>query len=58
VYAHGEEFFITGCKESPVEKEKQMIAKMLTLQFPRGHIAQRLGMSRTTLYRKMKKYGF
>ncbi|MDA8141893.1 MAG: sigma 54-interacting transcriptional regulator [Desulfobacteraceae bacterium] len=43
--------------EPPVEKEKQLIRKMLDLKFQQKQIAERLNISRTTLFRKIKKYG-
>ncbi len=43
--------------ESPIEKEKQLIAQMLDLKYKKKDIAERLNMSRVTLYRKIKKYG-
>ncbi|HQG66797.1 MAG TPA: sigma 54-interacting transcriptional regulator [Smithella sp.] len=43
--------------ESPEEKEKRLIRHMLTLKFSKNNIAEQLGMSRTTLFRKIKKYG-
>lgn len=47
----------TDVLESPLEKEKQMIVKMMGLGFKKMEIAERLNMSRTTLYRKIKKHG-
>ena len=43
--------------ESPEDAEKKLISRMLTLRFPKNQIAERLNVSRTTLFRKMKKYG-
>lgn len=43
--------------EPPGEAEKKLISRMLALQFPKRHIAERLNVSRTTLFRKMKKHG-
>lgn len=43
--------------ESPEENEKQLIIKMLDLKFHKMKIAERLNISRATLYRKFKKYG-
>ena len=43
--------------ESPVDAEKKLIDRMLTLKFPKKKIAERMKISRTTLFRKMKKYG-
>ncbi|MEE9913086.1 MAG: sigma 54-interacting transcriptional regulator [Deltaproteobacteria bacterium] len=42
--------------ESPVEKEKKLIMKMLELQFDKMAIAEKLKISRATLYRKIDKY--
>lgn len=46
-----------GDMESPEEKEKNIIIKMLDLNFDKTMIAERLNISRATLYRKIKKYG-
>ncbi len=46
-----------GDMESPMEKEKNMIIKMLDLNFAKMDIADKLHVSRATLYRKFKKYG-
>ncbi len=46
-----------GKLESPQEAEKKMIAYLLTLKFRKTQIADRLNMSRVTLFRKIKKYG-
>lgn len=43
--------------ESPEKNEKQLIQKMLDLNFPKIQIAKKLNISRATLYRKIKKYG-
>ncbi len=43
--------------ESPEEAEKKMIHHLLTLKFRKNQIADRLNMSRVTLFRKIKKYG-
>jgi transcriptional regulator with PAS, ATPase and Fis domain len=43
--------------ESPIDAEKKLISRMLTLKFPKRQIAERMNVSRTTLFRKMKKYG-
>ncbi len=43
--------------ESPEDAEKKLISRMLNLRFPRNQIAERMKVSRTTLFRKMKKYG-
>ncbi len=43
--------------ESPAEKERQTIIKMIELKFQKTQIAERLNISRATLYRKIKKYG-
>lgn len=36
--------------------EKQMITKMIRMNLPKSEIAQRMSISRPTLYRKMKEY--
>ncbi len=43
--------------ETPSEKEKRLLRHMLSLKLTRENIALQLNMSRTTLYRKLKKYG-
>jgi transcriptional regulator with PAS, ATPase and Fis domain len=43
--------------ESPEDAEKKLISRMLNLRFPKNQIAKRLNVSRTTLFRKMKKNG-
>jgi sigma-54 dependent transcriptional regulator, acetoin dehydrogenase operon transcriptional activator AcoR len=43
--------------ESPEHAEKKLIGRMLNLRFPKNQIAERMKVSRTTLFRKMKKYG-
>jgi len=43
--------------ESPEETEHKTILKLLHLKFPKNIIAQKMNISRMTLYRKMKKYG-
>ena len=43
--------------ESPEDAEKKLIGRMLNLRFPKNQIAERMAVSRTTLFRKMKKYG-
>jgi len=43
--------------ESPEEGEKKLISRMLSLKFPKNQIAERMKVSRTTLFRKMRKYG-
>jgi len=43
--------------ESPEESEKKMIRHLLTLKFRKNQIAERLNMSRVTLFRKIRKYG-
>ncbi len=48
----------TGELESPVEKEKKIIRHMLDLGFDKKSIADKLNLSRATLYRRLKKYGF
>ena len=42
--------------ESPEETEKIMIARMLNLKFRKKQIAERLNISRTTLFRKIRRY--
>ncbi|MFO7569149.1 MAG: sigma 54-interacting transcriptional regulator [Smithellaceae bacterium] len=42
--------------ESPDEKEKKIIVKMMGLNFQKMDIADKLNISRATLYRKLKKY--
>lgn len=42
--------------ESPEKKEKQLISRMLDLNFKKTQIAERLHISRATLYRKIRKY--
>ena len=46
-----------GDMESPEEKEKKVIIKMLNLHYNKIDIAEKLNVSRATLYRKIKKYG-
>jgi transcriptional regulator with PAS, ATPase and Fis domain len=43
--------------EAPREVERRIISRMLHLEVPKNKIAQKLGVSRTTLYRKLAKYG-
>ncbi len=43
--------------ELPSEKEKRLLRHMLTLNLSKNNIAKQLNMSRTTLYRKINKYG-
>lgn len=43
--------------ETPDEKEKRLLRHMLTLKLSKNNIALQLNMSRTTLYRKLKRYG-
>lgn len=43
--------------QSPAETERKLIARMLTLNFPKKQIARKINVSRTTLFRRMKKYG-
>jgi transcriptional regulator with PAS, ATPase and Fis domain len=43
--------------ESPEDAEKKLIGHMLNLRFPKNQIAEKMAVSRTTLFRKMKKYG-
>ncbi len=42
--------------EAPEEVEKRMIRHLLNLKYPKKKIADSLKISRTTLFRKMKKY--
>jgi len=42
---------------SPEETEQNLIRHMLTLKLSKNNIAKQLGISRTTLFRKLKKYG-
>ncbi len=44
--------------ESPESTEKRIIGHLLSLKFRKNQIAKQLNLSRTTLFRKMKKYGF
>ncbi|HNY65101.1 MAG TPA: sigma 54-interacting transcriptional regulator [Deltaproteobacteria bacterium] len=53
LHAHGPDLDM----ESPIDAEKKLISRMLTLKFPKRQIAERMNVSRTTLFRKMKKYG-
>jgi len=46
-----------GFMESPEETERKAIMKLLHLKFPKNIIAQKMNISRMTLYRKMGKYG-
>jgi len=43
--------------ESPEESEKKMIKHLLMLKFRKNQIAERMNISRVTLFRKIKKYG-
>ncbi|MDD5168963.1 MAG: sigma 54-interacting transcriptional regulator, partial [Syntrophales bacterium] len=43
--------------ESPKDMEKKMIMNMMRMDVPKNKIANRLKISRTTLYRKIEKYG-
>ena len=43
--------------ESPEESEKSILLKMVELNFPKTEMADKLKISRATLYRKFKKYG-
>lgn len=43
--------------ESPEEKEKKIIVKMMDLNYQKLDIAEKINVSRATLYRKIKKYG-
>ncbi|MFO7568410.1 MAG: sigma 54-interacting transcriptional regulator [Smithellaceae bacterium] len=43
--------------ESPEDQEQKIIRHMLALKFKKNQIAERLNISRTTLFRKMRKYG-
>ncbi len=42
---------------SPEDTEQTLIRHMLGLKLSKNNIAQQLGISRTTLFRKLKKYG-
>lgn len=42
--------------ESPEESERKIIKRMLELKYNKIQIAQKLNISRATLYRKIKKY--
>ena len=42
--------------ESPEEREKKIITKMMDLNFQKTDIAAKLSVSRATLYRKIKKF--
>ncbi len=42
---------------SPEEEELRLIRHMLNLKLSKNNIAQQLGLSRTTLFRKLKRYG-
>ncbi|MCK9273888.1 MAG: sigma 54-interacting transcriptional regulator [Syntrophales bacterium] len=44
--------------ESPEEREKKIILKMLDMKYRKTKIAEKLNISRATLYRKMKKFNF
>ncbi len=46
-----------GDMESPREKEKKLIERMLELGFDKAMIAEKLNVSRATLYRKFKRHG-
>jgi len=46
-----------GDMESPREKERKLIERMLELDFDKMMIAEKLNVSRATLYRKFKKHG-
>ena len=41
---------------SPKHFEREMIAKMLEANLTKSDIAQKMEMTRTTLYRKLKQY--
>ncbi len=43
--------------ELPSEKEKRLLRHMLSLKLSKDNVARQLNMSRTTLYRKLKRYG-
>jgi len=45
-----------GDMVSPEEIERKLIEKMLDLKFPKIQIAEKLNVSRATLYRKLKRY--
>lgn len=42
--------------ESPGDTERKLISRMLSLKFRKKQIAERMNISRTTLFRKMKEY--
>jgi len=42
--------------ESPEDAERKLIGRMLALNFRKNQIAERLNISRTTLFRKINKY--
>jgi transcriptional regulator with PAS, ATPase and Fis domain len=42
--------------DGPVEHEKNLILKMLAMKYQKNKIAQRMKISRATLYRKMKRF--
>lgn len=46
-----------GEMESPREKEKKLIMKMMDLRFDKMAIAEKLNVSRATLYRKIGQHG-
>jgi transcriptional regulator with PAS, ATPase and Fis domain len=42
---------------APEEEERQMIARLLHQKMRKNRIAEKMNISRATLYRKMKLYG-
>ncbi len=56
-HAPGQDMDMYVDMESPEDAEKKLIGRMLNLRFPKNQIAERMNVSRTTLFRKMKKYG-
>lgn len=52
----------TGWREalylrSPEEEEREVLNRMLKMGYAKKNIAETLGMSRTTLFRRLKRYG-
>ena len=46
-----------GAMALPEDTERNMIAQMLGMKMKKNRIAKKLGISRSTLYRKLEKYG-
>jgi transcriptional regulator with PAS, ATPase and Fis domain len=42
--------------ETTREADKQMLARLLNLKMPKNRIAEKMNISRATLYRKMKQF--